>query len=101
MMVLSATLPGHRVPVHSHPQEQVGMVYAGRARLRIGEEERVVSRGDFYRIPPNVPHGDVCLSSGPFVMLDIFCPVRDDFLDRLGQPRGSGGKGRGEHVEPV
>lgn len=33
MMVLNATLPGHTVPLHSHPHEQVGMVYAGKASL--------------------------------------------------------------------
>ena len=32
MMSLNATLPGHTVPTHSHPHEQVGMVYAGKAK---------------------------------------------------------------------
>ena len=86
MMVLSATLPGCTVPIHSHPHEQIGMVYAGKARLRIGDEERVVNKGDFYCIPANVPHGDTCLGDEPFVMLDIFCPVREDFLSKLGVP---------------
>lgn len=36
MMVLNATLPYHEVPTHSHPHEQVGMVYSGKALLRIG-----------------------------------------------------------------
>ncbi len=31
MMVLNVTLPGHTVPLHSHPHEQVGLVYSGRA----------------------------------------------------------------------
>ncbi|MFB3889224.1 MAG: cupin domain-containing protein [Candidatus Bathyarchaeia archaeon] len=83
MMVLSVTLPKHAVSIHSHPHEQVGVVFSGRARLRIGSEERVVKKGDFYCIPPNVPHGDICLGSKPFVMLDIFCPVREDFMQKL------------------
>jgi quercetin dioxygenase-like cupin family protein len=83
MMALNATLPGHTVPIHTHPHEQVGMVYAGRAILRIGDEERTVSQGDFFRIPANVPHGDTCIGDEPFVMLDIFCPVREDFLEKL------------------
>lgn len=74
MMVLSATLPGHSVPPHSHPHDQIGMVYAGKAILRIGAEERTVRRGDFYCIPANVQHGDTCIGERPFVMLDIFCP---------------------------
>lgn len=83
MMVLSATLPGHSVPSHSHPQEQIGIVYSGKAVLRIGDEEKNVRKGDFYRIPANVPHGDTCVGEKPFIMLDIFYPVREDFLQKL------------------
>jgi quercetin dioxygenase-like cupin family protein len=82
MMVLNATMPGHSVPTHSHPHEQIGMVYSGRAVLRIGDEERVVQRGDFYCIPAGVPHSDTTLGDEPFVMLDIFYPVREDFIAR-------------------
>ncbi len=82
-MALNATLPGHTVPLHSHPHEQIGMVYAGKARLVIGSEERIVEQGDFYCIPADVPHGDTCLGSEPFVMLDIFHPVRQDFIEKL------------------
>ena len=85
MMVLNTTLPGHTVPLHSHPHEQIGMVYAGKAVLRIGDEERVVEKGDFYCIPANVPHSDTCIGDEPFVMLDIFYPVRKDFIEKLNQ----------------
>ena len=88
MMVLSATLPGHTVPMHAHPHEQVGMVYAGKAVLRIGKEERTVEKGDFYCIPANVSHGDTCLGNEPFVMLDIFYPGREDFIEKLKQGSG-------------
>ena len=47
MMVLNATLPGNTVPVHSHLHEQVGMVYSGKARLRIGDKEKGVPEGRF------------------------------------------------------
>lgn len=61
MMVLSSTLPGLTVPVHKHSHEQIGIVYSGRARLRSGDRERIVEKGDFYCIPANVPHSDTCL----------------------------------------
>jgi quercetin dioxygenase-like cupin family protein len=80
MMVLSRTLPGHTVPMHAHPHEQVGMVHGGRAILRIGDEEREVGPGDFYCVPAGVPHGDTTIGDEPFVMLDIFHPVREDFV---------------------
>jgi quercetin dioxygenase-like cupin family protein len=85
MMVLNATLPGHSVPLHSHAHEQIGMVYRGKAVLKIGDEERIVKKGDFYCIPANVPHSDTCIGEEPFIMLDIFYPVREDFIQKLRQ----------------
>ena len=85
MMVLNVTLSGYTVPLHSHPHEQIGMVYRGKAKLRIGNEERVVRKGDFYRIPANVPHSDTAIGDEPFVMLDIFYPVREDFIEKCKQ----------------
>jgi len=83
MMVLNYTLPGYTVPLHSHPHEQVGIVYAGKAKLKIGDEERIVKKGDFYCIPGNVKHTDTTIGDEPFVMLDIFFPVREDFIEKL------------------
>jgi quercetin dioxygenase-like cupin family protein len=85
MMALNATLPGETVPMHTHEHEQIGMVYRGRAILRIGREEREVKEGDFYCIPSNTPHGDTCIGEEPFVMLDVFCPLREDFLERISE----------------
>ncbi|MFX0039873.1 MAG: cupin domain-containing protein [Promethearchaeota archaeon] len=82
MMTLNATLPGHSVPTHSHKHEQVGMVYAGEAKLKIGNEEKVVKRGDFYCIPANTPHSDICIGDQPFIMFDIFYPIRKDFIKK-------------------
>ena len=83
MMVLNYTLPGNSVPMHSHPHEQIGMVYAGKAKLYIGDEEKIVKKGDFYCIPSRVEHSDTCLGDEPFVMLDIFYPVRDDYIEKI------------------
>lgn len=38
----------------------------------------------FYSIPAGVPHSDRCLGDEPFVMLDVFYPVRKDFIEKLG-----------------
>jgi quercetin dioxygenase-like cupin family protein len=83
MMVLSVTLPNHSVRVHSHPHEQVGMVYSGKAILKIGDEQRIAKKGDFYCIPANIPHSDRCIGETPFIMLDVFCPIREDFIQKL------------------
>jgi len=80
-----AIILGIALPLHSHPHEQIGMVYAGKGRLHIGDEERIVQKGDLYCIPGNVPHSDTCISDEPFVMLDIFYPVREYFIEKLKQ----------------
>ena len=79
---LNAALPGHTVPMHSHHHEQIGLVYAGEAILRIGGEERCVRKGDHFCIPADVPHGDTTIGDEPFVMLDIFNPIREDFVEK-------------------
>lgn len=90
MMVLNATLPGHTVPLHSHPHEQIGVVYSGEAVLRIGGEEHRVKKGDLYCIPAEVTHGDTAIGDEPFVMLDIFHPVREDFIENCRKANGAG-----------
>lgn len=83
MMVLNKTKVGSTVPLHSHPHEQIGIVYSGKAVLRIGDEEQIVQKGDFYCIPSNTPHSDTCIGNEPFTMLDIFYPIREDFIEKI------------------
>ena len=59
------------------------MIYNGKAKLRIGDKEQIVVKGDFYRIPANVSHSDTCIGNEPFIMLDIFYPIREDFITKL------------------
>jgi quercetin dioxygenase-like cupin family protein len=51
MMALNATLPGHSVPVHFHPHEQIGMVLRGRAILRIGATSERLGRATSTAFP--------------------------------------------------
>lgn len=70
--------PGAVVAEHSHPHEQVGMVLEGQALFVIGGEEKLLGKGDMYRIPGGVPHR-VVAQAEPVVALDIFTPIRDDY----------------------
>jgi quercetin dioxygenase-like cupin family protein len=74
------------VPAHSHPHEQVGIVYSGSASFRIGDEERTVVEKDMYCIPAEVEHEAATVGDVPFVAFEIFFPVRDDFIDKARQP---------------
>jgi quercetin dioxygenase-like cupin family protein len=71
--------PGAVVSEHSHPHEQVGLMLAGRATFWIGDEEKTLSPGDMYRIPGNVKHRVLALTE-PVRVLDIFHPIREDYL---------------------
>ena len=71
--------PGAIVEEHSHPHEQVGLMLEGRAHFFIGDENRVLEPGDMFVIPGNVKHRVVALD-GPVKALDIFHPIREDYL---------------------
>lgn len=65
--------------VHSHPHEQMTLVVQGRVIFTISGEERVVSAGAVMHFPPNNRHGATMLDE-EVVLIDIFSPVREDFL---------------------
>jgi quercetin dioxygenase-like cupin family protein len=80
MMLSLVELAAHSVvEEHSHPHEQVGMLLEGRVRFTIGGEEKLLTKGDMWRIPGNVKHRVVVLDE-PAKALDIFSPVREDYL---------------------
>ena len=71
---------GAVVPRHHHPHEQGGILLEGHMELSIGDETRRVEPGEAYLIPPDVPHRAVAIG-GPIKALDIFSPVREDYVD--------------------
>jgi len=48
--------PGAVLPEHRHDNEQFGMVVQGSVIFRVGSEERSLSAGGIWRIPPDTPH---------------------------------------------
>jgi quercetin dioxygenase-like cupin family protein len=70
--------PGALIPVHSHPHEQVGRMLEGKAEFIVGNEKRLVTTGEMWRIPGGVPHQVTALDE-PVKALDAFYPIRDDY----------------------
>jgi quercetin dioxygenase-like cupin family protein len=64
---------------HQHFHTQTTYCAKGKFDFAIGEEKQVIKYGDGVYVPPNVLHGAVCLEEG--VLIDVFSPVREDFLD--------------------
>ncbi|MEJ2902705.1 cupin domain-containing protein [Pedobacter panaciterrae] len=64
--------------LHEHHHTQVTYVDSGAFEMTIGEEVRIIRKGDGYYVPPHVIHGCVCLEAG--MLIDAFTPHREDFL---------------------
>ncbi|MHA4847613.1 cupin domain-containing protein [Flavitalea antarctica] len=64
--------------MHQHPHTQVTYVESGAFEMTIGNEKRIIRKGDGYFVPPNILHGCVCLEAG--MLIDCFTPKRADFL---------------------
>jgi len=70
---------GSRVPKHSHVSEQLTCVFEGALHFLIYGEEILVSAGEILVIPAWVEHEATAVEHT--VELDIFSPIRQDWLD--------------------
>ena len=70
--------PNARGSVHSHPEEQWGVLLEGKCtRIHSGEEVKC-SVGEFWHTPGGVAHGIYTGAEGA-VVLDIFAPPRAEY----------------------
>ena len=75
---------GALVPVHAHDSEQMTYVLQGALRFGIGDEEIIVREGEVLHIPSGTPHQAEALEDT--FELDVFSPVRQDWLDASKEP---------------
>jgi len=66
--------------VHSHPHEQITMVVSGKVRFTINGLAVIAAPGDVLHFPPHNEHGATMLDE-EVVLIDIFSPIREDFLN--------------------
>ncbi|HKY03631.1 MAG TPA: cupin domain-containing protein [Blastocatellia bacterium] len=66
-------------PAHDHPHEQITIVERGRVLFTIGSQECIAEEGDVLHFPSGCWHGATMLDE-EVVLIDIFTPVREDFL---------------------
>ena len=64
---------------HDHPHSQVAYVESGVFEFTVGNETTILKAGDCAYVPPGMEHGAICKEKG--VLLDIFSPTREDFLE--------------------
>ena len=66
--------------VHSHPHEQITLVVKGKVRFTIDGQPVIAAPGDVLHFPPENRHGATMLDE-EVVLIDIFSPIREDFLN--------------------
>ncbi len=71
-------LQGAVVPLHSHINEQISTVDAGRLRFVLAGVEAIVSAGQSIVIPSGVPHMVEALEDSRAT--DVFTPLREDWI---------------------
>jgi quercetin dioxygenase-like cupin family protein len=70
---------GALVPMHTHESEQMTYILQGALKVVVGGEEVTVREGEVLHVPPGVPHQAEALEDT--FELDVFSPVRQDWLD--------------------
>ncbi len=92
-MVSVVTLEPHSVgTMHSHPEEQWGILVEGECTRLQGDDAIAMKAGDFWHTPGGVPHAIQTGATGALVV-DIFSPPRHDYTqsgDGFGQAQLSG-----------
>ena len=78
LMVKFKLTKGCLMPSHKHPQEQTGYLISGHIVLTIDGERHEMHAGDSWCIKGNVEHYAEAVEDS--IVLDIFSPVREDYI---------------------
>ncbi len=80
MLSLVRVEPNSAGTIHSHPQEQWGVLLEGECvRIQDGVEAHVQA-GDFWHTPGGVEHG-IRTGSSHALVLDVFSPIREEYAE--------------------
>jgi quercetin dioxygenase-like cupin family protein len=82
MMVLNEIMPEASPFLHSHPHEQLTHMIQGKAEFVLGDEVLNLAEGDVLLVPPNIPHSLKVIGGQPVLNLDVFSPIREDYLKK-------------------
>ncbi len=78
MLNLVELEPDAVVALHSHPQEQLGIIVRGSMTLVVEGADHILEEMDAYALPGGVEHEAIAGRRGALV-IDVFQPVREDY----------------------
>lgn len=78
--VMNWLTPGMDVFPHKHPFEQLVLIIQGRVRFHVGDETLEGGPGSMIRIPADVMHYAEPIGDEVVMNLDLFAPIREDYL---------------------
>jgi quercetin dioxygenase-like cupin family protein len=80
-MIMFELDPKTVVETHKHEVEQFGVVTKGSLAMIIAGEQRILTVGDTYRIPPGTAHG-ARVFEDPTWVIDVYSPPRNDLFPK-------------------
>ncbi len=80
MLVVNEIEASAQPALHSHPHEQLTYILEGQCTFILGEESIPMGPGDAIRVPPNVPHTLKPIGQKTILNIDVFSPIRQDYL---------------------
>jgi len=78
MFSLLVLQPNLEMSIHSHHHEQMGIILEGEIEVNIGNETKLMKKGDVYLIPSDIPHGGKTHTE-KVMILDAFNPPREEY----------------------
>ena len=79
-MVINEIKASAKPAPHRHEHEQITYILQGACEFTIGEETVRMGKGDVVLVPPNVVHALRPLGDETILNLDVFTPIREDYL---------------------
>ncbi len=80
MLVVNEIESSAQPALHSHPHEQICYIVQGECTFILGDESIHMGAGDVILVPPNVPHTLRPIGKETIVNIDVFSPIREDYL---------------------
>ena len=85
--------PDHpEVPPHSHPYDQLALILAGTLELELDDDQYTVGAGELLYIPAHVPHVGRVVGDETVLNIDVFAPIREDYLYLAAHQNGREGE---------